>query len=107
MTKLATNIFCISFLIFANRAFAQSHSQPIEHQIDSLFSAYNSETPGVAVAVVKDGEIIFEKGYGAANLQYGIPITPRTIFHVASVSKQFTAFSIYLSGKTRQNFIRR
>ncbi|MEJ7702143.1 MAG: serine hydrolase domain-containing protein [Pyrinomonadaceae bacterium] len=56
-------------------------------------------TPGVAVAVVKDGKIVFQKGYGTANLEYDLPITPKTVFQIASVSKQFTAFSIYLLEK--------
>jgi len=68
-----------------------------DKQIDQLFTAWdNPETPGAAVAVVKEGKIIFSKGYGSANLEYSIPITPATIFHIASVSKQFTAFSVLL-----------
>lgn len=47
--------------------------------------------PGLALAIVQDGNPIFEKGWGLANLEYDIPITPSTVFHVASVSKQFTA----------------
>ncbi len=65
-------------------------------KVDSLFAAYNSNTPGAAVAIVKDGKVVFLKGYGMANLEYGIPITPQTVFNIASVSKQFTAFAIYL-----------
>lgn len=68
-----------------------------EKQIDQLFTAYNNQnSPGAAVAVARDGKIIFKKGYGSADLEYSIPITPSTIFHIASVSKQFTAFSILL-----------
>ena len=68
-----------------------------DKQIDQLFTAYNNpQTPGAAVAVAKDGKIIFKKGYGSADLEYNIPITPATIFHIASLSKQFTAFSILL-----------
>jgi len=52
--------------------------------------------PGAAVAVVHKGNVVFEKGYGRAHLEYDVPITPTTIFHVASVSKQFTAFAIAL-----------
>lgn len=52
------------------------------------------ETPGATVAVQRDGKIVFSKGYGYADLEYGIKNTPATIFHVASVSKQFTAFAI-------------
>jgi CubicO group peptidase (beta-lactamase class C family) len=44
--------------------------------------------------VVRDGELVYSAGYGTANLEYGIPITPSTVFHVASVSKQFTAFAV-------------
>lgn len=65
-------------------------------RIDSLFSVYNSQTPGAAVAIVKDGKIVFMKGYGMADLNHGIPITSQTVFNIASVSKQFTAFATYL-----------
>lgn len=65
--------------------------------IDQLFTAFsNPETPGASVAVARDGKIIFKKGYGSADLEYSIPNTPSTIFHIASLSKQFTAFSILL-----------
>jgi CubicO group peptidase (beta-lactamase class C family) len=70
-----------------------------EKRIDSLFSKYNFQTPGVAVCIVKDGEIILKKGYGMANLEYDIAISPQTRFHVASVSKQFTTFAIFLLEK--------
>jgi len=63
--------------------------------IDTLFEKWDKpDSPGAAVAVLKEGEILYKQGYGSAQLEYGIPITPETIFHVASVSKQFTAFSI-------------
>jgi CubicO group peptidase (beta-lactamase class C family) len=69
----------------------------LELQIDSIFSQYNDiNKPGASVAVVKNGEIVFKKGYGSANLEYDIPTTPSTIFHIASVSKQFTVCSILL-----------
>jgi CubicO group peptidase (beta-lactamase class C family) len=71
-----------------------------EKRIDQLFSIWNSlESPGAAVAVEKDGKVIFKKGYGNAELEYNIPITPQTVFHIASVSKQFTCFSILLLEK--------
>jgi CubicO group peptidase (beta-lactamase class C family) len=71
-----------------------------EKQIDQLFTVWdNLQSPGAAVAVAKDGKIIFEKGYGSAEMEYSIPITPSTVFHIASVSKQFTAFAILLLEK--------
>ena len=71
-----------------------------EEQIDQLFTVWsNLQSPGAAVAVAKGGKIIFEKGYGSAAMEYDIPITPGTVFHVASVSKQFTAFAVLLLEK--------
>ena len=51
-------------------------------------------TPGVSIAVQKDGNIIYSKGFGYADLEYDIKNTPATVFHIASVSKQFTSFAI-------------
>lgn len=66
-------------------------------QVDELFAPWDKpDSPGCALAVMRDGAIIYQRGYGIANLEYAIPITPTTIFHVASVSKQFTAMAIAL-----------
>jgi CubicO group peptidase (beta-lactamase class C family) len=66
-------------------------------QVDRLFSMYTRKnSPGCALAVIRDGRIVYEKGYGMANVEYAVPIGPGTIFHIASVSKQFTAFAIQL-----------
>ena len=67
----------------------------LEVKVDQLFAEWNkSDTPGAALAVTRDGEVIHKQGYGTANLEYDIPITPTTIFDIASVSKQFAAFAI-------------
>ncbi len=66
-------------------------------RVDELFRKMDTTvTPGCALSVVKDGKIIYERGYGMADLDHNVPITPTTIFHVASMSKQFTAASIIL-----------
>jgi CubicO group peptidase (beta-lactamase class C family) len=63
--------------------------------VDSLMVAYDrDDSPGAAVLVFRGDEQLFSRGYGRANLEHRAPITPRTTFHVASVSKQFTAFAI-------------
>jgi CubicO group peptidase (beta-lactamase class C family) len=73
----------------------ESKEPSLEAKVDALFSKWNSlDSPGAAVAVVKDGLVIYRKGFGSAQIEYGIPITPSTIFHVASVSKQFTAMAV-------------
>jgi len=67
----------------------------LEAKVDQLFAEWNKpNSPGAAIAVVKDDEIVYKHGYGAANLEYDIPITTTTIFDIASVSKQFAAFAI-------------
>ncbi|EFH84271.1 beta-lactamase [Ktedonobacter racemifer DSM 44963] len=71
--------------------------QQVEEKIDALFQAYNQEdTPGCAVGVLRDGELIFKRGYGVANLEHDVPITPRTVFCLASQAKQFTGMCIAL-----------
>jgi CubicO group peptidase (beta-lactamase class C family) len=70
---------------------------PNPADIDKLFAAWDKpDSPGLALAVVKDGRIVHSRGYGQASLEYGIPIKPGTIFHAASLSKQFTGFAIQL-----------
>lgn len=98
--KLSLKISLLTFLLLPLSLQCQSKKKlsiPTAGQIDAIFEAYNNmETPGASVAVVHQGKILFKKGYGSANLEYDIPITPTTVFHVASVSKQFTAFAIML-----------
>jgi CubicO group peptidase (beta-lactamase class C family) len=66
-------------------------------QIDAIFKDWDTpNSPGASVAVIQHGKLVFAKGYGVANLEYNIPIKPETIFHVASVSKQFTAMAVVL-----------
>lgn len=64
-------------------------------EVDRLFTR-PPNSPGYAVAIIKDGEFALAKGYGLANLDDDIPITPETSFHLASISKQFTAAAVAL-----------
>ncbi len=66
-------------------------------RIDAIFAPWEGEnTPGCAVAVSRGGVLDHARGYGMSNLEHDVPITPESVFHVASISKQFTAFSIAL-----------
>ncbi len=70
---------------------------PIGSQIDELLRGWQaSDSPGLQVAVRRDGEVIHSAGYGLAQIEHQAPITPATVFHVASVSKQFTAAAVIL-----------
>ncbi|NNF33956.1 MAG: beta-lactamase family protein [Saprospiraceae bacterium] len=84
-------LYSILIVIFG---FSVAHAQ-WDVKIDSIFLEFK-DSPGCAVGVFKDGEIIFKKGYGIANLDYDIPITPTTVFDIGSVSKQFTAACIVI-----------
>lgn len=97
LNKSCFTIFPFFFLILFQFQVSAQTTEDITSQIDALFAPYDSpDSPGASVAVLQKGKIVFKKGYGSANLEYDIPNTPSTIFHVASVSKQFTAFSILL-----------
>ena len=65
--------------------------------IDQLFERYTHPgSPGCALAVMKDGEIVYKQGYGLANIELGAPNLPATVFNIGSMAKQFTAFAIAL-----------
>jgi len=76
---------------------------------DSLDDALMEEmkrrhVPGLSVLVLKDGKVIKEKGYGTANLEHSVPVTPQTVFQSGSIGKTFTAALILLleqDGKLR------
>ena len=66
-------------------------SLALERRIDALFARYTKPgSPGAVVAVMRAGQIEVCKGYGLASIELGVPITPKTRFRIASVSKQFT-----------------
>ena len=69
----------------------------LREKVDELFREYDrSDTPGCALGVFRDGEIAYARGYGMANLELGVAITPQTVFDIGSTSKQFAAFAIQL-----------
>jgi CubicO group peptidase (beta-lactamase class C family) len=79
-----------------------SHREPdaLVAAVDKLFAQWDKpDSPGCALAVIKDGQTIHKRGYGMANLDHGIPISPKSVFNIGSVSKQFTAMSIALLAK--------
>lgn len=65
--------------------------------IDSIFSEWSkTNTPGCALGIMKNGELIYAKGYGLANMEYDIPNSASSVFRIGSTSKQFTAACIVL-----------
>lgn len=87
-------------IIFNSFLSCQTNQPPTfteNQEVDALFKEWNFEqSPGCALAVIKDGEIIYKKGYGTADLEHDVPISPATVFYIGSVSKQFVTMSILL-----------
>ena len=66
-------------------------------RVDSVFRAFDrTDGPGCALGVYQDGKIRYGRGYGLASLEHSVPISPRTVLDVGSISKQFTAMSVLL-----------
>jgi len=89
---------------YAGGAAAASTHPPISpheaQKIDALFDRWSKpNTPGCALEVLKDGGTLYQHNYGLADVEHLVPITSNTVFHIGSVSKQFTAFAIYLLAK--------
>jgi CubicO group peptidase (beta-lactamase class C family) len=73
--------------------------QPIDLRagIDSIFAPFDGEDrPGCAAGVFRNGDIVFARGYGLADLEHRVPISPATIFDLGSTSKQISAAAILL-----------
>ena len=69
-------------------------------KVASLFVQWDkSDSPGCALAVIKDGQIIYKRGYGMANLEHNIAISPKSAFYIGSVSKQFVTMCIAILAK--------
>lgn len=91
MKKYILAIFMFSF---ASCSYSQLKDSQV---IDDIFSEWDaSDVPGCALGIIKDKELIYARGYGLANMEYGIPNSPSTVFRIASTSKQFTAACIVL-----------
>jgi CubicO group peptidase (beta-lactamase class C family) len=70
--------------------------------IDAIFADVRPSGPGYAVGIVRNGKLQYARGFGSANLEAGTPITPKTVFNIASLSKQFTATAIALLIRDRK-----
>ncbi len=83
----------LMFCVIVPLLFADS----LTDQVDKLFASWDkSDSPGCALGIIKDGQFIYKRGYGMANLEYNIPITPESVFRIGSTSKQFTAMCLVL-----------
>jgi len=92
--KKIHTLFLMTILVFSFYGYPADETT---EKVDALFAQWDKvNTPGCALAVVMNGEIIYKRGYGMANLELGVPITPESVFYIGSVSKQFVSASIAL-----------
>ena len=86
-------------LLLVTGAFAQAREgDATSARVDSVVEAQrkSQKIPGVSLAVCRDGRIVKAAGYGLANVEWDIPVTPETIFQTGSVGKQFTATAVMM-----------
>lgn len=76
-------------------ALSCSPTDPMD-SINRLFDNYNGSQPGAALGIIKDGYLVYSKGFGKARIEGDLDVTPSTNFRLASVTKQFTATAILL-----------
>jgi D-alanyl-D-alanine carboxypeptidase len=99
--RLAMACPLMILLIVAPQALSQAPSPAgnsnLAADMDKVAAGvYKPGVPGAAIIVVKDGHVIFRKGYGLANVELNVPITPEMVFRIGSVTKQFTAVALMM-----------
>jgi CubicO group peptidase (beta-lactamase class C family) len=103
--KLIIVIVALLTLGMAAKPPAQSSESSADKQIDAVFSAVTSpDAPGLALLVRKNGQAVFERGYGVRDLRSKAKIDAHSNFRLASFTKQFTAMAVMLlvhDGKLR------
>src|SRR5262245_24102513 len=99
MKKVLVSMAIAVALLIATLAQTSPTSSPnqLNEKVDKLFAQWDKpDSPGCALGVIKDGKFVYKRGYGSANLDYNAPLSPESVFYIASTSKQFTAASILL-----------
>jgi CubicO group peptidase (beta-lactamase class C family) len=87
----------LTLLTLAGALPAPAQGSGLHARVDRLFAEYDRPgSPGCALGVAQDGRLVYERGYGLANLDYDVPLGPSSVFYTASVSKQFAAATMAL-----------
>lgn len=95
MTVIRNHLLCICAFLTLN-VYSQIPTGE-QSRLGELFKSWNNRvSPGAAVGIIKDGKLVYSKGYGMADLEHDVPITDSTIFYIGSVSKQFVTMCLLL-----------
>ena len=93
--KLILTSFLFSVLLLIPKT--DLHAQSFESSVDSLLNnIFRPEGPGAVFMVAKDGEPVYRKAFGKANLELNVGMTPNNVFQIGSMTKQFTAVGILI-----------
>lgn len=87
-------LYSAILLVFLATISTTSQAEDFTPVDEYLASWESDDAPGLAVAISRNGETVYRGNFGLANLEHNLPVTDDTRFHIASVSKQFTAFAI-------------
>ncbi|MFB6318738.1 serine hydrolase domain-containing protein [Saccharicrinis sp. FJH54] len=95
MKHFIRSVAALFFLFIVQGIAAQVNPEELNKATDDLYSVFDSgNRPGCAIAVIKDGQKVYQNCFGLADLEHGISISDSTAFFLASVSKQFTGYAI-------------
>jgi len=86
-------------ILLASGGFADAQEKTTKAADEVFADLSKPGSPGCALLVARGGKIVYKNGYGLANIEEGVPITPQTVFDIGSTSKQFTSASILLLEK--------
>jgi CubicO group peptidase (beta-lactamase class C family) len=97
MTRTHLPLVASGILLLGSPSFAQPPQPKLASQVAEIFKDFaKPDSPGCAVGVYRGSETLHTGAFGMANLDHDVPLTPSSVFHVASVSKQFTAAAVLL-----------
>lgn len=96
--RLLTLLGLMTSLVSCLSQTVEEPNEDVNTQIDTYINEQLTENsiPGVSLAVMQDGKVVYTKGYGLANLEHDVAAKPETVYQLASVSKQFTAAGVLL-----------
>jgi CubicO group peptidase (beta-lactamase class C family) len=94
----AALITILALVSVSHSAAPAAQSSAGKPEIDRIFAEWDRrDSPGCALAIYQDGRIVYERGYGMADLEHDVPISTTSVFYVGSLSKQFTAMTAALA----------
>src|SRR5271154_125961 len=100
MQALGSAISLTVLLVFSSPVRGDEKSDASAPAVDEAFADFaKPDSPGCSLAVARDGQLLYAKSYGMANLELDVPLSPSSVFDIGSTSKQFTAASILLLEK--------